>query len=148
MITYQVEAYSDCIEEMKGHYEEHYDELSVTKTVALEPDYEAYYALERNGFSKVITCRKDGVLIGYIIFVITPHLHYKSCVTAMEDIYYVAKQERKGRVGIKLFQYAEQYLKSIGVNRVIYSTKIHLDNSRLFEYLGYSFIEKIYSKML
>jgi len=148
MVTYQVEAYSDCIEKMKEHYDDHYAELSVTKTVPLEPDYEAYFTLEKLGLSKVITCRKDNVLIGYIIFVITPHLHYKSCVTAVEDIYYVAKQERKGRVGIRLFQYAEQYLKSIGVHRIIYSTKTHLDNSKLFEYLGYSFIEKVYSKML
>ena len=148
MITYQVEAYSDCIEEMKEHYEDHYKELSVTKTVPLEPDYEAYFTLEKLGISKVITCRKDNVLIGYIIFVITPHLHYKSCKTAVEDIYYVTKQERKGRVGIKLFQFAEQYLKSINVNRIMYSTKIHLDNSKLFEYLGYTYIEKLYSKMI
>ena len=148
MITYQVEAYSDCIEEMKGHYDDHYAELSVTKTVPLEPDYESYFTLEKLNLSKVITCRKDNVLIGYIIFIITPHLHYKSCVTAVEDIYYVTKQERKGRVGIRLFQFAEQYLKSIGVHRIMYSTKVHLDNSKLFEYLGYTFIEKLYSKMI
>ena len=148
MITYQVEAYSDCIEEMKGHYDDHYDELSVTKTVALEPDYESYFTLEKLGISKVITCRKDNILIGYIIFIITPHLHYKSCVTAVEDIYYVTKKERKGRVGIRLFQFAEQYLKSIGVHRIMYSTKVHLDNSKLFEYLGYTYIEKLYSKMI
>jgi hypothetical protein len=30
----------------------------------------------------------------------------------------------------------------------MYSTKVHLDNSKLFEYLGYTFIEKLYSKMI
>ena len=148
MITYQVATYSACIEEMKEHYNDHYKELSVTKTIPLEPDYETYFTLEKLGLSKVITCRKDGILIGYIIFVITPHLHYKSCVTAVEDIYYVTKQERKGRIGIRLFQFAEQYLKSMGVHRVMYSTKVHLDNSKLFEYLGYTYIEKLYSKMI
>jgi GNAT superfamily N-acetyltransferase len=148
MITYQAEAYSDCIEDMKKHYEEHYNELSVTKSFPLEMDYDTYFLLEKAGKLKVVTCRKDEILIGYIIFIINGHLHYKSCVTAVEDIYYVAKQERKGRVGIKLFQYAEQYLKSIGVQRIMYSTKVHLDNSKLFEYLGYTFIEKLYNKMI
>ena len=148
MVTYQEEAYSDCIEEMKLHYNDHYDELSVTKDFELDPNYEAYFAMERSKHLKVITCRKDGVLIGYIIFVLMPHLHYKSMMTALEDIYYLTKSERKGRVGIKLFQYAEQYLKSIGVHRIIYSTKTHLDNSRLFEYLGYKYIEKVYSKLI
>lgn len=148
MITYQVEAYSDCIEEMKLHYDDHYNELSVTKDFKLDPNYEAYFSLEKNNLLKVITCRKDGTLIGYIIFVITPHLHYKSMITAAEDIYYLTKAERKGRVGIKLFQYAEQYLKSIGINRIIFTTKVHLDNSRIFEYLDYKYIEKVYSKLI
>ena len=148
MVTYQVEAYSDCIEEMKEHYDDHYNELSVTKTVVLEPDYDSYFTLEKTGFLKVVTCRKEGKLIGYIMFIVNGHLHYKSCITAHEDIYYITKSERKGRVGIKLFQFAEQYLKSIGVNRIIYGTKTHLDNSRLFEYLGYSFFEKLYTKMI
>ena len=146
MITYQVEAYSDCIPEMKELYPEHYDELSVTKGFDLEPNYAKYYALEAAKALKVITCRKDGKLIGYIMFIVDTHLHYMSCLTAFEDIYFIIKEERKGRTGIKLFQFAEQYLKSINVNRVVYSTKTHLDNSRLFEYLGYTLVEKVYSK--
>ena len=75
-------------------------------------------------------------------------IHYKSCKTAYEDVYYVKKEYRKGRVGIKLFQYAEMALKRIGVNRVIIHTKIHLDNSRLLEYLGYKFTDKLFTKMI
>ena len=148
MITYQVEEYENCIEEIKPHYIKHYEELSVTKEFDLDPDYEAYSNLATIGLIKVITCRKEGVLIGYIYFILSKNLHYKTMLVACEDIYYLEKSERKGRVGINLFKFAEQYLKSIGVNRIVYSTKVHLDNSRLFEYLGYSFIEKHYSKLI
>ena len=148
MITYQTEAYSDCIEELKQLYPAHYEELSVTKSVPLEPNYEVYKNIETAGILKVVTCRNDKELIGYILFIVTPHLHYKSCITAVEDIYFVKKDYRRGRTGIKLFQFAEKYLKEQGVHRVIYGTKVHLDNSKLFEYLGYSFFEKLYSKMI
>jgi len=97
---------------------------------------------------RCITCRIDDQLIGYIVFIVQPHLHYKSCKTAFEDIYYVKKEYRRGRIGIKLFQYAEKVLKEFGVNRIIMHTKIHLDNSRLFEYLGYKHTDKLYTKLL
>jgi len=97
---------------------------------------------------RCITCRNDEELIGYIIFTITPHLHYKSCITAYEDIYFIKKEYRKGRIGIKLFQYAEKVLKERGINRIVMHTKVHLDNSKLFEYLDYKFTDKLYQKLL
>jgi GNAT superfamily N-acetyltransferase len=69
-------------------------------------------------------------------------------LTAFEDIYYLKKEYRKGRVGLRLFQFAEDVLKKEGVNRVIMHTKVFLDNSRLFEYLGYKFTDKLFSKVL
>ena len=63
-------------------------------------------------------------------------------------MYYLKAEYRKGRVGIKMFQYAEEALKKIGVNRILIHTKVHLDNSRLLEYLGYSWTDKIYAKTI
>jgi len=134
--------------EFKEIFPLHYEELSVTKEYELEPDYEAYEKMAESGLLRTITVRADNELIGYIIFCVHGHLHYKSCMTAFEDIYFVKKEYRKGRVGIKLFQYAEQVLKERGVNRIILSTKVHLDNTSLFEYLGYKHTDKTFSKML
>jgi len=145
-VVYQDENIS--VRELSELYQDHYEELSVTKEFQLNPDYESYDRLAQAGMLRVITCRVDGNLAGYIIFFIQPHMHYKDCLTAFEDIYYISKPYRKGRIGIKLFQYAEEVLKGIGVNRIIYGTKIHLDNSRLFEYLGYKHTDKVYTKLL
>ena len=136
------------LNEMDELFPAHYEELCVTKEFDYEPDYDAYKRLAQAGMLRCITCRADGELIGYIVFFITPHLHYKSCITAMEDIYFVRKDYRKGRVGIKLFQYAEQVLKERGVQRIVMHTKVHLDNSRLFEYLGYKMTDKVFTKMI
>lgn len=136
------------IDELEMIFPEHYEELCVTKEFPLEPDYDAYRRLATAGMLRTITCRCDGELIGYIVFTVSPHLHYKSCKTAFEDIYYVKKEFRKGRIGIRLFKYAEDVLKQFGVKRIVMHTKIHLDNSKLFEYLGYKHTDKLYTKML
>jgi hypothetical protein len=69
-------------------------------------------------------------------------------MTAFEDMYFIKKEFRKGRTGIRLFKYAEDVLRSIGVNRIILHTKVHMDNSRLFEYLDYKNTDKLFSKIL
>jgi GNAT superfamily N-acetyltransferase len=148
MITYHEEDPTVLFKELAPILPEHYEELCVTKDFPLEPDFNAYDRLYQAGCLRAITCRKDKELIGYIIFTVYPHLHYRSCITAFEDLYYVKKEYRKGRTGIKLFQFAEQTLKDSGVNRIIMHTKIHLDNSRLFEYLGYKNTDKLFTKLL
>jgi len=148
MIEYKNDSYVDCLDQWKMIIKDHYDELSVTKEYELEPDYEAYQKLWDSNGMRFISCKNDDKLIGYIIFFLAPHLHYKSCFTAFEDIYFLKKEYRKGRVGLKMFQFAEKILKEQGINRVIYNTKVHSDNSRLFEYLGYKFVDKVFTKLL
>ena len=147
-VTYQTEDPAEFIEALKGVLPEHYDELCVTKDFPLMPDYEAYGRLHVAGMLRCITVREDNELIGYALFIVHPHLHYKSCITAFEDIYFLKKEHRKGRVGIRLFQFAEDVLKKEGVHRIIMHTKIHMDNTRLFEYLGYKLTDKLFTKIL
>lgn len=126
----------------------HYEELCVTKEFPLEPDYDAYRRIADAGQLVCIVCMDDKEVVGYIVFIVQPHLHYKSCLTAFEDIYYLKPEYRKGRTGIKMFKFAEDVLKSVKVNRIIMHTKTHMDNSKLFEYLGYKNSDKLFTKIL
>ena len=148
MITYHDEDPTVFFKELSPILPTHYEELCVTKDFPLEPDLASYERLRVAGMLKAVTCRNDGELVGYIIFIVQPHLHYMSCITAFEDLYYVKKEYRKGRTGIKLFQFSEKVLKDAGVKRIIMHTKIHMDNSRLFEYLGYKHTDKLFTKLL
>lgn len=148
MIDYAVADPATFIDELKVLLPVHYDELCVTKDFPLMPDYMAYGRLCVAGMLKCIVAREDGELIGYALFIVSPHLHYSTCKTAFEDIYFLRKDKRLGRTGIRLFQFAEQALRDDGVNRIIMHTKIHLDNSKLFEYLGYKLTDKLYTKLL
>jgi hypothetical protein len=147
-IQYIASSGKECFNEISKMFEKHYEELSVTKGFKLNPDYNVYWEADKRKTLKVILCKNGDETIGYIVYFIGLNLHYKDCLLATEDIYYLKPEYRKGRTGIKMFKFAEQYLKSIGVNMIRYSTKTHLDNSKLFEFLGYEFIEKVFIKKL
>jgi GNAT superfamily N-acetyltransferase len=146
MITYQTENYFDCVEELSEIYPQHYQELTVSRNFPLMPDYERYANLAKSGILKLLTVRNDAELIGYTIMLVSTALHYKTCVVAHEDLYFVKPEYRKGRVGIKMFKFVEDEMKKIGVDRIVMGTKVYADNSKLFEYLGYRFYEKLYTK--
>jgi L-amino acid N-acyltransferase YncA len=147
-IQYAIEDPATFIEEFKVLAPAHYEELCVTKDFPMDPDLEAYGRMHMAGMLKCVTARDDEELVGYAIFIVQPHLHYRSCKTAFEDLYFLKKTHRLGRTGIRLFQFAEEALRAEGVHRIIFHTKVHLDNSRLFEYLGYKHTDKLYTKIL
>lgn len=147
-VTYAVEDPATFVEEFKALAPLHYEELCVTKEFPMEPDWEAYGRLYVAGMLRCITARDGGQLVGYAIFTVSPHLHYRTCKTAFEDLYFIEKSHRQGRTGMRLFQFAEAALRAEGVNRIVLHTKVHLDHSRLFEYLGYKHTDKLYTKIL
>lgn len=148
MVEYKEERLHDCLDDIKPLLESHYDELSVTKGYPLSPNYEVYLKMQELGSLVVVTARDKGTLVGYIIFIVSPHLHYTTCKTAMDDIYFIKKEYRTGRTGLRLFQEAEKVLKSHDVSRILLSCKVHLDHSRLFKHLGYKHIEYVFDKLI
>lgn len=150
MIIYQVEHWKDIQgPELQELLQLHWEEIALNQaTIKLAIDYEKYNALDAAGTFHVVTVRDGSVLIGYHAAIISTHLHYKETLMAFSDVYYLRKEYRKGRTGIKLFQFVEQALKERGVKKIIINTKKHLDMSKLFEYLGWHETETIYTKAL
>lgn len=147
-IQYRITNAKECFDRITKLFDEHYNEVEILKDLQLNPDYYIYFEADKKNLVKVVLCEDNNELIGYIVFFVGPNLHYKDCLLATEDIYYLKPEYRKGRTGIKMFQFAEKYLKSIGINMIKYSTKTHLDNSRLFDYLECKFIEKVFIKRI
>jgi N-acetylglutamate synthase-like GNAT family acetyltransferase len=56
----------------------------------------------------------------------------------MVDLYYLLPEHRKGITGVKLFKNAEADLKELGVKKIYTGCKLHLDHTKLFEFLGYT----------
>jgi len=148
MITYKIDNWLDNLPIFKAMTQAHYDEIEVLKNFPLDPDFDTYEALWKLGKLVFVTAKDENELVGYIIYFVTPHMHSKKCLTAHEDIYFLKPEYRKGRNGLKMFQFANEYLKGIGVDLVLYSTKFETDNSSLFKYLGCKPIDKVFTKLL
>lgn len=149
MITYQEEDWFGTLEELKTLLPGHYEELALNKDkVPLSPIWETYASRATNGELLFVTVRKDGNLIGYFIGFIQPALHYSTCLTCHEDIFYVSPSERGQNVGWNLFKKVEELCKQRGVQRLFVGSKLHKDASFLFEKLGYTEVERYYSTWL
>lgn len=149
MITYQVERLADMLDEMKPLFDDHWEEIALFKDeVKLDPDYDKYLLMESNGFIHVCTARDDGALIGYFVSIITPHLHYKQSKTLASDIYFIKPEYRKGRTGIRLFQFAENEWRKEGVQVAYVGAKVSNDVTKVWERLGYRVVENKMGKLL
>lgn len=147
--TYQVESWLDIQEEMLPLLTRHWHEVALNHAaVPLDIDREQYDNLATVGALHIVTVRRDGELIGYHVAIISGHLHYKSTLHGITDVYWVAPECRHGVVGLRLLQAVERELKSVGVKKLFTATKIHMDQGRLFEHLGYHAVERLYAKII
>ncbi len=127
----------------------HWEEIAHNKElIKLDPDWEKYQNLGDMGIAHFTSARKNNELVGYQIYFVMPHMHYKSSLTAISDVLFLAPEVRKGRTGIKLIQFAEKNLKAIGVQRVLQNVKLSNDWGTILEVLGYKPFERIYAKLL
>ena len=107
-----------------------------------------YAAVEALGQLSVVTVRAAGRMVGYCCMVVQPGLHYRSCLEARMDIFWIAPEYRGRMGGVRLFRAVEAEPKRRGVKRMYVGSKLHKDSSRLFEALGYTPIEQWFAKTL
>jgi len=148
-IKYQQEFLSTARPDAQKLLEAHWEEIALNKgKIALNPDWDAYEALEASNKLRIFTARVNGKLIGYFVVLVGVNLHYKDHVFAVNDILYLDQSYRKGRTGLKLIKFAEQCLKDDGVSVLTINTKVHKPFDTLMEYLGFNLIERVYSKYI
>lgn len=149
MITYQVEKFEDCFDEAADLVNAHYQEIATNKEmIPLDPNRERYQKLQDAGELHIVTVRADGKIIGYHATLVQTHLHYKSTLMGFTDLYYLDPDYRKSNVGRKMFAFVEDTLYKRGVAKLFTGTKCHQDHSKMFEYMGWTHTENLFTKVL
>lgn len=147
MITFAVEPLTGRLEELKPLFPAHYRELALNQdAVPLDPQYNIYLQRDANGEVLFVAGRSEGKLVAYFVGFVAPGLHYKTCLTLTEDIFYVCPEFRGQGAGIHLFHAVEAEARRRGVQRMFVGSKLHKDASWLFEKLGYTEVERYFSK--
>jgi GNAT superfamily N-acetyltransferase len=148
MIEYAVEDWLEALPELRMLFNEHWEEIALDQdSIKLEPDYTTYANLAVSDALHLVTARADGLIVGYHLSIIKPHLHYKSSLTCFTDVFFLKKDYRKGVIGYKLIKFFRDSVKEKGVQKVYMGTKLHLDLGPLLERLGFTPIERIYSQV-
>jgi GNAT superfamily N-acetyltransferase len=149
MLSYQTETLFGVVHDIQDLIKLHYDEIALHKDrIPLAPDWDRYRALEDAGQLVVFTVRDGELLVGYSVFFLSWHLHYKTTRMAMNDVLFLHKDYRKGTTGIKLIKHSEQELREMDVDKVIWHVKFNNDFRPILNRLGYCDEEAIVAKML
>lgn len=149
MITFCAERFADEYEALKPMFVLHWQELALNKDVVpLDPQYNVYLERENRGEVMFITARESGSIVGYFIGFVAPGLHYQTCLTLTMDIFWIHPEKRGNMTGVNLFRFIEQEARNRGVQRMFMGSKLHKDVGWLFERLGYTEVERYFSKMV
>lgn len=149
MITYMVEPWSSVWPELQPLWNEHWEQVALNRdTIKLNVDMEAYANYEAQGALHVLVVREDGKVIGYHLSIIRTHLHYKDSLNAFTDVYFLDHAHQGSTVGVKMFKEVEKSLRARGVEKMFTGTKVSLDRGDLFEHLGWTLTEKLYTKYI
>lgn len=127
----------------------HYNEIAWLKEkIPLDPDYDRYEAGAKAGVIRIFTARRDADLVGYAIFIVQPHLHYRQTMWAMNDILYVMAGIRGYAIGAKLLRFAEEQLRGDGVHVIGLHSKDAHNIGPLAARLGFERVETNWLKWI
>jgi GNAT superfamily N-acetyltransferase len=149
-LTAQAEEWHDVKDEMIPFLHQHWEEMEINKDkIPLGFQFDVYDRLAANGVLVVVTLRKEGKVVGYFWGTLLPHIHHKTCLTLMMDLYWVHPSVRgKGLPGVKLLREVEAEAKRRGAQQMFFGSKLHKDSSRLFEFLKMDPVEVYYNKWI
>lgn len=125
----------------------HYDEIARNKRVMrLSPDWLRYKALEQSGSLLLLAAWAGDCIIGYSASFVVTHLHYSELLYCHNDVLFVAKEYRRGRLGLGLIRATEREAKKRGAQMVSWHAKQGTALEALMPRLGYGVQDIIYSR--
>lgn len=146
-IVYGLEKIEAVLDEIRPLLAAHWEEIAHFRDFALDPAWDEYAKAQERGALRIFTARYSGHLVGYLIYVVGPGLHYKSTLQAIQDIYFVTEQYRGG-LGRRLLRFAEACLKEEGVKVTYQHVKAAHNFGPMLERQGYELVDLIYGKRL
>lgn len=149
MISFQGESLQLLRPELEPLMVRHWEEVCVDREFfRLNPNWEMFERLEDLGLVIAVTARDDTKLVGYVIYLLQPMMHYAHVRLAQEDAHYLMPEYRTGWNAVRMFRFAEGELRAAGAHATVVHTKAAMDRGSLFSYLGYQRHETLYLKRL
>lgn len=128
---------------------EHWDEIARNKELmVLKPNAAAYSTLEKAGALLALGAFAGDEMVGYSVTIVSPHLHYADLLCAQNDVIFVTRARRAGRLGLQLLRETERHARARGARLMLWHAKQHTVLDALLPRLGYGVQDIIYSREL
>jgi len=145
---FQVEPVESFVLEATPLIYEHWQELGLDTDLRGDPDFDKMALLEKAGLWYVLTVRHEAKLVGYLWALVAPHLHYRnSGLMLIVDAYYIMPEHRRG-AGVGLLKFMEAFAKEKNAIKIYLTCKVHKDQTKLFEALGYRLSDYAFTKRI
>lgn len=136
-VVFRVENIAVIRDEAMAVVARHYDEIAQFKQVQeLDPDWPAYERAEQAGKLWVMTARREGAIVGYIIMILSYDMHYRKMFRATEDVHFLIPEYRRGLLGYRMLALTKKEMVAKGCKTITFRTKADADHGKLFERLG------------
>lgn len=146
-VAFAQESFAQVWDEAEALLFANHAETGMLDHAEFEPDKERYLQIEATGMFRVFTARDQGRLVGYSLFFVSTHLHYRTKKFASPDTLFVHPDYR-GLPAVRFIRWADDRLKAEGVHYVYRHVSRKKDYSRTLERLGYEPVEVGYRRIL
>ena len=148
-VTFGVEPFGPAYREATELLKLHWHEIARDKELLwLNPDEEKYARLDQAGMLCLVTGRAGERLVGYFLWILTPHPHYKHVLVAQEDLHFLLPEYRQGLTGYRLLMRARTEAKARGAQVLAYREKIGHVHPALMERLGAKPTDIVYTEVV
>jgi hypothetical protein len=136
----------ELVGEMVPLIAQHFHEIARFKDFKVEPEFLFYKQAEDAGALRIFCARLDSTLIGYSVFTLARHPHFKATIQAHEELLYLGQVWRKGITGDRFIQFCDQQLAADGANVIYHTVTVERDFSALLLRRGYELSDRVYAK--
>lgn len=121
-LTFQWEGFESVFSDAAPLLRRHWEETEPLPDVGpFDPDFDAYFELERRGFLAIYTARRQGALVGLNSFFVAPSITRRTIIAATSDMFIVAHSERGTWTAYKLIRGIEDGMLKRGVRLMLWS---------------------------
>ena len=110
-------------------------------------DWDKFYAMQRFGAARLFVAREGKKMVGYSVYLISPHTHFATTIFAMQDALYLVPEHRGNGIGTRFIRFCEEQLAD-SCDAITQAVTPELDFSELLAKSGYAPLENLYVKNL
>jgi GNAT superfamily N-acetyltransferase len=150
-LAFAVEPFREVYDEATPLLVEHWNEIAKNKhLMRLNPDEDIYAELADQKKLLLVTARdgeKNGKLVGYFLWFLVAHTHYKHVRVAEEDLHFLLPDYRRGMTGYQFLKAACLAALEHGAELLVMREKIGHEHAAILQRLGFVATDVIYTRV-